>query len=121
VASVALVAGVLVLAGAIAAGHRRRVYDAVVLKVLGATRGDVTRAFLIEYGLLGLAAALIAGIIGTLAAWLLLTRVMHAPWSFLWGAVLATLAAATAFTLAAGYAGTWRALGAKAAPYLRNE
>src|SRR3546814_3478550 len=39
-ASVTLVAGILVLAGAVLAGHRRRVYDAVVLKVLGATRGD---------------------------------------------------------------------------------
>src|SRR3546814_2988474 len=38
IAAVALVAGVLVLAGAVAAGPHRRVYDAVVLKVLGATR-----------------------------------------------------------------------------------
>ena len=121
VAAVALAAGALVLAGAIAAGHRRRVYDAVVLKVLGATRGDVTRAFLIEYGLLGLAASLLAALIGTLAAWLVLTRVMHAPWSFEPWAVLGTLVAATLFTLAVGFAGTWRALGAKAAPYLRNE
>jgi putative ABC transport system permease protein len=121
VAGVALIAGALVLAGAIAAGHRRRVYDAVVLKVLGATRRDVTRAFLIEYGILGLAAAALAACIGTLAAYLVLTRVMHAPWRFAPGAVLATIILATLFTLLAGYAGTWRALGAKAAPFLRNE
>ena len=36
--SVALVASVLVLAGALAAGQRSRLYDAVVLKTLGATR-----------------------------------------------------------------------------------
>jgi putative ABC transport system permease protein len=81
----------------------------------------VTRAFLIEYGLLGLAAALLAALIGTLAAWLVLTRVMNAPWHFEPGAVLGTLVAATLFTLLIGFAGTWRALGAKAAPYLRNE
>ncbi|HUB97327.1 MAG TPA: FtsX-like permease family protein [Stellaceae bacterium] len=121
VAAVALAAGALVLAGAIAAGHRRRVYDAVVLKVLGATRADVTRSFLVEYGLMGCAAAVLAGGIGTLAAWLLLTRVMDAPWSFLPGAVFGTIVAATLFTLAAGFLGTWRALGAKPAPYLRNE
>ena len=46
---------------------------------------------------------------------------MHAPWSFEPGAVLATLVAATLFTLLVGFAGTWRALGAKAAPFLRNE
>jgi putative ABC transport system permease protein len=119
--AVTLLAGALVLAGAIAAGHRRRVYEAVVLKVLGATRADVTRAFLIEYGLLGAAAALIAGAIGTLAAYFVLTRVMHAPWVFLPAAVLLTVILAILATLAIGYAGTWRALGAKAAPFLRNE
>ena len=54
-ALVTLVAGALVLGGAVAAGYRRRVYDAVVLKVLGATRGTVAAAFLVEYGLMGLA------------------------------------------------------------------
>src|SRR6266446_10526346 len=64
-ALVALAAGTLVLGGAIAAGHHRRVYDAVVLKVLGATRGAVARAFLIEHGLLGVLTALVACAFGT--------------------------------------------------------
>ncbi|MEJ0070785.1 MAG: FtsX-like permease family protein [Pseudomonadota bacterium] len=81
-AAVTLVAGILVLAGAMVAGHQRRVYDAVVLKVLGATRRDLVGAYLIEYGLLGLATAVIAGGIGTLAAWLVVTRIMHAEWCF---------------------------------------
>ncbi len=55
------------------------------------------------------------------AAGLLMTRVMDAPWRFSGGTVAATLVLATVFTIAAGYAGTWRALGAKAAPFLRNE
>ena len=54
VALVTLAAGILVLGGAVAAGHRRRVYDAVVLKVLGATRGTIAAAFLVEHVLLGL-------------------------------------------------------------------
>jgi putative ABC transport system permease protein len=120
-ALITLVAGALVLAGAIAASHRRRVYEAVVLKVLGATRGQVMSSFLIEYGLVGLAAALIAACIGTVAAYFVLTRVMHAPWSFLGGAVVMTIVGAVMLTLLAGLAGTWRALGAKAAPFLRNE
>ena len=60
VALVTLAAGVLVLGGAIAAGHRRRVYDAVLLKVLGATRGIVAGVFLVEHLLLGGATALVA-------------------------------------------------------------
>jgi putative ABC transport system permease protein len=120
-AAITLLAGVLVLAGAVAAGHRRRVYDAVVLKVLGATRRDVGRAFLLEYGLLGLVTATIAGAAGTLAAWLLLTRIMRSPWIFLPGAVLSTALIATIITLVLGFAGTWRALGAMPAPLLRDE
>lgn len=120
-AGVTLATGALVLAGAIAAGHRRRIYEAVVLKVLGATRRQIAGSFLIEYGLLGLAAALIAGIIGTLAAYFVLTRVMHTPWTFVFVDVAGTALLATGFTLLAGFAGTWHALGAKAAPFLRNE
>ncbi|HLI21559.1 MAG TPA: FtsX-like permease family protein [Stellaceae bacterium] len=120
-AAITLAAGALVLAGAIAASRRRRVYEAVVLKVLGATRAQIGGSFVIEYGLIGLAAALIASVVGTVAAYFLLTRVMHARWDFLAGDVAITGLGATALTLAAGLAGTWRALGAKAAPFLRNE
>ena len=58
----------LLLAGAILATQRRRTYDAVVLKVLGARRRDVMRALLAEFALTGAAAALIAAIIGTACA-----------------------------------------------------
>ena len=116
-----MIAGTLVLAGAIAAGHRRRVYDSVVLKVLGATRRDVLQAFLLEYGLLGVLTAIIAGLIGTLTAWAVLTQVMDADWTFLPSAVITTTILCTAITLAVGFLGTWRALGQKAAPLLRNE
>jgi putative ABC transport system permease protein len=120
-ASITLVAGILVLAGAIVAGHRRRVYDAVVLKVLGATRRDIARAFLLEYGLLGLVTAAIAAAIGTAAGYFFLTEVMESDWVFLPGVVLATALLSTAITLGLGFVGIWRALGAKAAPLLRNE
>ncbi|MFQ6017797.1 MAG: ABC transporter permease [Kiloniellaceae bacterium] len=120
-AGVTLVAGALVLAGAVAAGHHRRVYDSVILKVLGATRADVAGAFLIEYGLLGLLTAAVAVVIGSAAADLVLTAVMATPFAFLPWAVAGTALSATAVTLALGFAGTWRALGQKAAPVLRNE
>ena len=60
-------------------------------------------------------------LLGTAAAYLVLTRIMHQDWTFLPTATLSTASLATVLTLAVGYAGTWRALGAKAAPYLRNE
>jgi len=120
-ALVALAAGMLVLGGAIAAGHHRRVYDAVVLKVLGATRGALTRAFLIEHGILGILSALVACVLGTLAAYFLVTRLIKIEWVFLPAPLLWTVGLAILLTLALGFVGTWRALGAKAAPYLRNE
>lgn len=118
---VTVLAGVLVLAGAVAAGERRRRYDAVVLKVLGATRRVLVGSLLIEFALLGLATALIAGILGSLAAALVLEEVMGTPFALLPGPLLWTLSAGLLVTTLFGLAGTWRALGGKAAPLLRNE
>jgi putative ABC transport system permease protein len=120
-AAVAIVAGALVLAGAIAAGHTRRIYESVVLKVLGATRGNVLSAFVFEYCLLGLATGAIAVGVGTLAAWAVAEHVMKIGWIMNYGLALGVVGACIAVTLTAGFAGTWRALGTKAAPLLRNE
>ncbi len=116
-----LAAGALVLSGAIAAGHRRRVYDAVVLKVLGATRGALLSGLLVEHALLGGLAGVIAGGLGTLAAYFVLTRLMNAAWVFLPLPMVATVAGAALLSAVLGLAGTWRALGVAAAPFLRNE
>jgi putative ABC transport system permease protein len=116
-----LIAGTLVLGGAVAAEHKRRTYDAVVLKVLGATRRTLLATFAIEYGILGAAAAAVAAGIGTLAAFLVVTRVMHGTWAFLPGSVALTILGCSLLTLILGFAGTWRALGQRPAQHLRNE
>lgn len=121
IAAVAIIAGVLVLAGAIAAGHARRVYESVVLKVLGATRKDVSVAFLIEYGLMGVVTALIAAAVGSIAAWGVISFIMGADWIFVPMALISTIGLSVAITMGLGLAGTWVALGRKAAPLLRNE
>ncbi|MET4805897.1 FtsX-like permease family protein [Limibacillus sp. MBR-115] len=120
-AGLTLLSGVLVLAGAFAAGHRRRVYDSVVLKVLGATRRRVATSFLLQYGLLGLITAAIAAAIGSLAGYVVVTQVMKADFIFLPMAVFPTALLAAALTLGIGFVGTWRALSIKPAPLLRNE
>ena len=121
VAGLTVAAGLLVLAGATAAGHERRVHDAVVFKVLGARRGDLLRAFLAEHILLGCAIAGLAIGIGTLAAWAFVTQVLDLQWRFLPEYVAVTAAACITMTLVLGFASTWRALGRKAAPLLRVE
>jgi putative ABC transport system permease protein len=120
-ALVALVAGALVLAGAMAAGHARRVYESVVLKVLGATRIDVLKAFAFEYLLLGAATGIIAAVVGSLAAWAVVTRIMHIGWAIDLTLIVLVIASCVMVALVAGFGGTWRAMGAKAAPLLRNE
>ncbi len=120
-AGITVLAGVLVLVGAIAGGHHRRVYDAVVLKVLGARRREVLATFLMEYGLLASATAAAAAILGSVAAWAVLTQVMRTDWTLLPGTIAATAAGAALFIVVLALAGTWRALGQKAAPLLRYE
>ena len=119
--AITIVAGALVLAGAIAAGHRRRVYDAVILKVLGATRRDVLRAYALEYAILGIVTAVIAAAIGSVTAWAVVEELMHFDWIFQPLAIAATASISAVVTLSFGLLGTWRALGHKAAPLLRND
>ncbi len=119
-AAVALVASVLVLAGALAAGNRARTHDAVVLKTLGATRSTLIRAFCYEYAILGLSTATFALFAGGVAAWFVVSRIMTLPSSFLPDVAFGTMAVALIVTVGFGLAGTWRVLGQKAAPVLRE-
>ena len=118
--AVTIAASVLVLAGALAAGRRARIYDAVVLKVLGATRRRLLLAFLLEYGMLGLGTALFGVAAGSAAAYAVVEHVMHFDFAFSWAPALEAAAASLAVTIGLGLAGTWRILGQKPAPYLRN-
>jgi putative ABC transport system permease protein len=49
-----------------------------------------------------------------------ITRIMSLPWELLPGVAAGTLVTALVLTVGFGLAGTWRVLGQKAAPVLRN-
>lgn len=119
-ASIALAASVLVLAGALASGHRQRVYDAVLLKTFGATRMRVLLAFALEYAALGFLTAVFALIAGAVAAWGILGGIMDVPVDLNPAVALGAVALALLLTIGLGLLGTFRALSAKAAPVLRN-
>jgi putative ABC transport system permease protein len=119
-ASIALAVSVLVLAGAIAAGNRARIHDAVILKTLGARRTLLIRAYLYEYALLAAAASMFALVAAAGAAWYVITSVMGLPFTFLAGTAVSTLAAGFVITAGTGLIGTWSVLGQKAAPVLRE-
>ncbi|MCW8916389.1 MAG: ABC transporter permease [Magnetovibrio sp.] len=120
-ASVTVLAGIIVLGGAIAAARTRRIYDSVVFKVLGATRKQVMGAFLFEYGLLGLFTGLVGASVGTLISWAVIEQIMGMNWSFMAAEAIITVIGAILLTLAMGFFGTWRAMGEKASGHLRNE
>ena len=117
---VTLIAAALVLGGALAAGQRFRIYDAVVLKTLGATRFSLLASYALEYALIGLAAVVFGVAAGSVAADLVVTRVME--FSFVWVALPAagTALLALLVTVLLGLAGTFTALGHKPAEVLRN-
>lgn len=118
---VTLVAGALVLAGALMTAQRRRILEAVILKVLGATRIRILKAHFAEYVLLATLTTACAVVLGTLAAWAAVRFVMEIDFTFSWSAVLTALALATGLVLLFGGIGTWGVLKARPVPYLRSE
>jgi len=119
-AAIALLTGFLVLAGAVSADQHRRIHDAVIFKVCGATRRDILLAFASEFILLGSTAGLISGLVGSLAALSILKGPMDVPFSLHPLAIFGTLLAGIVLTLLLGLLGTWKALGQKPASYLRG-
>ena len=120
-ASLAFIISALVLAGALAAGQRARIYEAVILKVLGATRLRLMAVLTLEFALLGAATGAFGLIAGSLAAWQISAHVLDAPWRLDFGAALATAGLSVGFAIFIGLIGTWRALGEKPARHLRDE
>jgi putative ABC transport system permease protein len=116
---VTILAGLFVLAGAISAGQRARLYDSTVLKVLGATRARIASVYAIEYGLIGVITGAIALAAGTLGAWLVVKYVFDVDLVFDAGAALLTVAGGGAATLLFGLGAAWAALSARPARLLR--
>ncbi len=120
-ATVAILAGVAVLVGAMAAQERQRRTDNVILKVLGATRRQLTAAALMEYAGLAAVVAVLALGLGAAAGWLVVRHLLDLPWQPDWGKALLTMALSAALICLLGLAGSWRALGRSVRAILRAE
>lgn len=120
-ASVAALAGLLVLAGAIAAGARARAREAATLKVLGGSRLQILVAYGVEYGAVGLIAGLAGVALGYAAAWPVVVKVFEAKWSVDWAGVATLLAAAAGLATVGGLLAAVQALSKRPAPVLRAE
>ncbi|MBC7156489.1 MAG: FtsX-like permease family protein [Rhodobacteraceae bacterium] len=120
-AGATLVTGFVVLVGAAAAGERARVYEAAVLKTLGAARGRILASFALRAALLGAAAGVVAIVAGGLAGWAVMTFVMEVDYRFEPVSALAIVAGGVLATLLAGLGFALRPLAARPAQVLRAQ
>ena len=118
-ASVAVLAGIAVLMGAVAAARRSRSYDAVLLKLLGATRFQVLTTQAIEYAILATILSLVALAIGSVAGWYVVTGIFELEWAPDWAIVIGTIAAGGVGTLVLALIGTLPVLSARPSAALR--
>jgi putative ABC transport system permease protein len=121
VAAFSIGAGLIVMAGALAITRQQRLYQSVILKALGATRGFVSRVFAVEYTLLGAAAGVAGSALAALLAWAVLRFALEVPWRWAPGTLLAGVATATGLALLVGFLGTRRLLGRRPLGVLRGE
>jgi putative ABC transport system permease protein len=116
-----IAAGLVVMAGALAATRYQRLYESVILKTLGATRWAIAGTFAVEYACLGAAAGVGGTALAAVLAWIVLRFVLDTPWTLepetlILGVVLTTLV-----SLAIGLLATLRLLGRKPLSVLRQE
>ena len=121
VALFVLGAGLTVMAEALAQSRTQRLYESVLLRTLGATRGRVARAFAVEYGCLGLVAGLGGALTGAAPAWVVLRFVLDVLAALEAAPFGVALLATVALAVGVGFLGTFRLLGRKPLPVLRGE
>jgi putative ABC transport system permease protein len=119
-ASVAILAGIAVLIGAIAAAREARTYDGVILRTLGATRRQVLAVQALEYAFLSIVLSVLALVLGLGGAWYVVTQVFAFQWLPDYATVLATLVGGAGLTMAIGLIGAWSILGVRPAQALRQ-
>jgi len=119
-ASVAVLAGIAVLLGAIAAARAARTYDTVILRVLGASRGQLLALQFAEFGLLAAVLALVSLAMGTALGWLVIVQLFEFDWLPDWPRILGVLAAGLALVLTFALAASLPLLRARPAQALRS-
>jgi len=121
VAAFSVLTGLGVMAGALAITRRQRLFQSVILKTLGATRGAIARIFAVEYALLGAAAGLTGTALAAGLAWAVLHFALDVSWSWAPATLVLGVLSATLLALAVGVLGTSRLLAQKPLAVLRSE
>jgi putative ABC transport system permease protein len=121
VALFSIAAGVVVMVSTLTATRYQRLYETVIWKAIGATRGTVMRAFAAEYACLGAAAGVGGTLLAAALAWAVLTHVLKVRWTLEPATLAGGVVAATAVAVAVGLGATFRLLGRAPLAVLRQE
>jgi putative ABC transport system permease protein len=121
VALFCVLSGGLVMAAALAATRYRRLYESVILKALGATRGLIARSFALEYAMLGALGGLLGIMLASALSWAVLKTVFDLSWKLQPGVLAMGFIATVTLTLLVGFLSTYRILGQPPLAVLRQE
>jgi len=121
VAAFSIASGLVVMAGALSITRYQRLYQSVILKALGATRGFLARVFAVEYALLGAGAGLCGTALAAALAWGVLRFALEVPSRWAPGTLALGVTTATALALGVGFLGTHRLLAQRPLGVLRGE
>ena len=121
VGGLVLATGVLILTGAVAMTKFRRVYEAAILKTLGASTRTVGSLLLLEYGLLGLLAGLVGSLGGIALSYAISRWAIQVAWSMPWREVGAGVAGTALLVAVVGLGASIDVLRRKPLATLRAE
>jgi putative ABC transport system permease protein len=121
VATVSLLASLLVLSSVVSVSRRRQLYEANLLHCLGARHQAIRHSMLLETGLLTLLATVFATALGALIALPLASELLKLPAADLWWIGALVAGAVSSLALLGGLLPTLRAMRLDPALLLRSE
>jgi putative ABC transport system permease protein len=77
-----LVAGIAVLYAALVATREERISEATLMRVFGASRRQVSIAYITEFACIGLVAAFVAAIVANMLAYYISVKILNIPFQF---------------------------------------
>ena len=113
--------GALILVGSIAMTKFQRIYEAAVLKTLGARHQILLRILILEYGLLGLVSGFIGSVFGMVLAWAISKYIFEISWSYSPLLHVGGVVATTLLVIVAGALSSFDILNRKPLAILRTE
>ena len=97
-----IITGIIVLISAVSVSKYQRIEESVLLKTLGASRGQIVKILFVEYLFLGTLAALTGVVLSVIAAWLMAIFVFESTFFVSMPSLLLSIGIVTLLTIAVG-------------------